>query len=451
MTASQVDNTARLGRAMFFVQQQALATPPGGGSELIKAQLGGILAAAKAMDFAVRVKGHPTNMTPKLVDQFAELAGISHIELISMHLPMLKSADVVDYTLTADGQVTGLEDFVGLTAPMLLQALTVLDKMRPKPVERAVLHCVEIASWAPLTRADHLEQITRRGYDDQTAADALRISLALGVNRKVPSSQLREDVIFNPNVWSSGQENVAKFLRGLPTSERDALLGMCEQASNRPGLALPSYNGFSKSIMASATKVGLIQSATVKSTAAQSAGEQTYVFSPVLETIDNVSETTEALHHRKLFVAHILYGVEKANSGLGRITMPLRLVSALANRGEVGPATNISTDYHLLEAHGIVAVKDAGGGRSYLEAVKPEIIRDGLGWLSAASGQSATDNGSAESILGQLRPPESFATPEASRIQSGDLGESDEITSSAVLKLRELRKEAQSVVRFDFK
>ena len=417
---------------------------------MIKAQLGGVLAAAKAMDFAVRLKGHPTNLTPKLVDQFAELAGISHFELVNVHLPILKSADVVDYTVTADGQVTSLEDFVSLTAPMLFQALTVLDKMHPKPVERAVLHCVEIASWAPLTRADHLQQITRRGYDDETAADALRISLALGANRKVPSAQLREDVVFNPNVWSSGQEDVAKFLRGLPTSERDALLGLCEQASHRPGLALPNYSSFSPSIMASATKVGLIQAATVKSTAAHSAGEQTYVFSPVLETIDNSSETTEALHHRKLFVAHILYGVEKASSGLGRITMPIKLVKALANRGEVGPATNISTDYHLLEAHGIVTVRDAGHGRSYLEAVKPEIIKDGLGWLEAASGKSSPDTRSAETILGRLRPPESFATPEASRIQSGDLGESDEITSSAVLKLRELRKEAQSVVRFDF-
>lgn len=58
--------------------------------------------------------------------------------------------------------------------------------------------------------------------------------------------------------------------------------------------------------------------------------------------------------------------------------------------------------------------------------------------------------GSAESVLGQLRPPQSFATPEASRVDVGDLGESDEITTSAVFALRKLRQEAQRVVRFDF-
>lgn len=449
MTAPPRDATGRLGRALFFVQQQALAAHAITGAELIKAKIGTVTAAAKAMDFAVRVQGHPTTLTPKLVDHFALLAGISHVELVSLHLPMLKAADVVEYALV-DGQVTGLEDFIGLSTPMLRQALRVFDEMGPKPVERAVLHCVEIASWAPLARAQHLEQITGRGYDDKTAAEALQITLALGINRKIASAGLREDVVFNPNVWASGQEDVAKFLKGLPPGERDALLGMCEQASSRPGLALPSYAGFAPSIMASATKVGLIQAATVKSTASFSAGAQTYLFSPVLETVDDAYKTTEALHHRKLFVAHILYGVEKAQSGLGKIGMPLRLVSALAGRGTVGPATDISTDYHLLEAQGIVAVRDAGDGRSYLDAVKTEIIEGGLAWLSAAAGGDTVGGGSAESVLGQLRPPQSFATPEASRVDVGDLGESDEITTSAVFALRKLRQEAQRVVRFDF-
>ena len=44
---------------------------------------------------------------------------------------------------------------------------------------------------------------------DETADEALNITLALGVNKKVPSSALREDVVFNPNVWASGHEGVA--------------------------------------------------------------------------------------------------------------------------------------------------------------------------------------------------------------------------------------------------
>jgi hypothetical protein len=362
---------------------------------------------------------------------------------------MLKQADVVDYTLV-DNRVAGLADFVGLSGPLLRQALRVLAAMGPQPVERAVLHSVEIASWAPLTRSQHLEQLVRREYDDATADEALKITLALGINKTVPSAALREDVVFNPNVWGSGQEDVARFLRGLPPGERDALLGMCEQASSRPGLALPNYRGFDAGVINSAKKVGLIQAATVKSTAAGGGAAQTYVFSPVLESIDDTYPTTEALHQRKLFVAHILYGVEKAQAGGGRIMTPLRLVEVLNDRGYVGPASNIATDYHLLEAQGIVGVRPTGGGRAYLDAVKPEIIEGGLAWLRAAAGGTVEDATDVDQILGNLRPPHAFTTPEGERAATGDLGVSDEITASAVLELRALRQEAQRVVRFDF-
>ena len=165
--------------------------------------------------------------------------------------------------------------------------------------------------------------------------------------------------------------------------------------------------------------------------------------------MDDGYRTTEALHQRKLFVAHILYGVEKAKSGHGTIDMPLRLVSALARRGSVGPATKISTDYRMLEAHGIVDVVDAGNGRSYLTAVKTEIIEGGLAWLQAAAGAAAPD-GDAAAVLGNLRPPQSFSSPEAERASVGDRGESNEITTAAGLDLRRMREETQRVVRFDF-
>ena len=95
-------------------------------------------------------------------------------------------------------------------------------------------------------------------------------------------------------------------------------------------------------------------------------------FSPLLESEDDKALTTEALHQRKMFVAHILFGVEKARFGLGRIAHPTALVRRLSERGYVGPATNIGTDYHLLEAQGIVSVQAQDDGRAFLRMVKPE-------------------------------------------------------------------------------
>lgn len=93
-----------------------------------------------------------------------------------------------------------------------------------------------------------------------------RLALSVGVNSRINSPDLGEAVVFNSHVWGTGQISIAKFLKSLPSSERQVMLGLCEQASDRPGLALPSVQG-SPQALASARKVGLIQATTVKSSA----------------------------------------------------------------------------------------------------------------------------------------------------------------------------------------
>ena len=69
------DDTSRLGRALFYVQQQAMVSA----SDVVKAKLGTLIAAGRAMDLAVRLHGNRA-LNAKLVEQFAMLAGISTLE-----------------------------------------------------------------------------------------------------------------------------------------------------------------------------------------------------------------------------------------------------------------------------------------------------------------------------------------------------------------------------------
>ena len=399
-----------------------------------------LLAAGRAMDFAARLKSFPpSQLTSAVVTEFAKQAGIGKHALLQVVLPALKAADVIAYS-TNNEQVMGMEEFVGVTGSLIEQALRVMGALGPTPAELALLHSVEIASWAPLTESQHLEQLTKRGFDDETANHGYRLARSIGVNKRVPATELSEYVVFNPYVWGTTQITIAKFLRDLPSSERDVMLGICEQASDRPGLALPSLAGDPQAVN-SARKVGLLQAATVKSSAAGGTA-QTYVFSPLLETEDDKLLTTEALHQRKQFVAHILFGHEKAKAGGGRIIDPVVLVRALVNRGEVGPATNIGTDYHLLEAQGIVTVDGPPGGRAFLRMVKPEIVKDGLDWLerTTAGRTGGTDSPKL------LQSPRAFITPERDRRDLGDPGAADEVTRAILLRLR---KEVQSATRQD--
>jgi hypothetical protein len=123
--------------------------------------------------------------------------------------------------------------------------------------------------------------------------------------------------------------------------------------------------------------------------------------------------------------------------GRGRIESPIALVSALINRGTVGPTTSIREDYPLLEAHGIVAVNTRSDGRAYLQLVKDDVARDSLELLRAAIGEEPS--GGADNPLESLWLPGTFTSPERDRRTIPELAPSDEVEvlESAVERLRE--------------
>ncbi len=218
-------------------------------------------------------------------------------------------------------------------------------------------------------------------------------------------------------------------------------MGIVEQASARPGISIDQLTA-TPAVLSGARKVGLVQAATVRSS--QGSRSRTYVFSPLLQAADDGVATTEALHLRKLFVAHILFGQEQATPGYGQIRDPTVLVKKLLDSGRVGPATNISTDYHMLEASGVVSVEAAGDtGRAYLRLLKREIVEGGLDWLRAGFG--GIPSAGSDSVR-LRRAPGSFINPETDRAGLPDEAATNEIMVAAVLALRE---EAQRAARAD--
>ncbi|MFI7077177.1 hypothetical protein ACIBO1_07780 [Micromonospora sp. NPDC049903] len=439
MQSSMQDDATRrrLGRAVLFILQQA----PTVTNPVVRADIATLLLAGQAMDFATKLQGHGSQVSGALAREYARQGGLGERDLLNEVLPKLKKADVVDYRLDTDGKLLHVDEFVGVTSNVIEQTFQVLHLLNPSDPELAVLHSVEIAAWAPLAESQHLDQITRRGLGDAAAAAGLRLALAVGINRRIPSAELSEDVIFNPHVWGTGQVKIAEFLRNLPPNERDVLLGLCEQASSRPGILVDQL-GAAPSVLASARKVGLVQAATVKSSLG-GGRSKTYVFSPLSQTEDDLRTTTEALHLRKLFVAHILFGKEQAEAWGGRIQSPTVLVRALLDRGQVGPASNIATDYHLVEAHGIVRVEETNDGRGVLKLIKKEVVEGGLDWLTAHVGNMPTGGPVGVNLR---HAPGTFVTPEGDRAAIPDDAAADEVTRSAVLSLRE---EAQRAARLD--
>jgi hypothetical protein len=429
---SSADDVKRLGRAIVFVHQH----DPKITNPLTRAEVEILLLTGRAMDFAARLKGHQAlvTLTHELVHKYAKYAGLGALELTNTVLPALKKADLIDYSVNPQGRIVRLEEFVGVTATVVEQTVQLLNSFSPQRSDLAFLHSVEVGAIAPLAQSQHLDVVVKRGFTDREAAEALRLTRAVGLNLTVPSAELNEPIVFSPYVWGTKQLSLAPFLAQLPPNERDALLGMSEQVLSTPGLHMSRLVA-SPAVIRSAQNVGLIQAASVQSATGASS---TYVFSPLLETEDNLCTTTEAFHLRKLFVAHILFGHEKAVAGLGTISSPAVLVNSLIRRGRVGPATNIGTDYHLLEAAGVVAV-EPDGDRAFLRLVKPEIAEAGLEWIRRITDPSGTG----EITLSQR--PAKFIKPEDARGDDSD-GAAREILTSSI---NELRKEMQRAARRD--
>ncbi|MFF2677665.1 hypothetical protein ACFVRT_13900 [Arthrobacter koreensis] len=427
------DEAKRLGRAVVFVHQHGhKITDPH-----VRAEIETLLLTGKAMDFAARLKGHQTflSLTHELIQRYARFAGLGSLELSNTVLPSLKQAGLVDYSLNAQGKILGMDEYIGVSGTVAEQTVRLLNVLSPQKSDLAFLHSVEIGAIAPLAESAHLQQIVRRGFDDAEAASALKLARAVGINLSVPSAELNEAVIYSPYVWGTKQLSLAKFLSELPPNERDTLLGMSEQVLSTPGIHMSKLVA-PESVIRSARNAGLIQAASVQSS---SGVNSTYVFSPLLEAEDNLCATTEAFHLRKLFVAHILFGHEKAKAGGGTIYSPSVLVNALIKRGSVGPATNIGTDYHLLEAAGVVAVETTPNDRAFLRLIKPEIAEAGLDWI-----QRITDaSGPAELTLSQR--PAKFQKPEDMRSADSN-GAANEVM---VASINELRKEMQRAARRD--
>ena len=160
-------------------------------------------------------------------------------------------------------------------------------------------------------------------------------------------------------------------------------MGIFEQASTRPGIRLDQITA-SSAVLTGARRVGLVQAATVRSS--QGSRSRTYVFSPLMQAADDGVATTEALHLRKLFVAHILFGQEEAVPWGGQINNPTVLVRKLLDRGRGSgrrPTSARTTTCSRGAASYASPASDAG--MAYLRVLKKSgrVVEGGLDWLKA--------------------------------------------------------------------
>jgi hypothetical protein len=383
------------------------------------------------MDLAMRIR-RIGEVPYKDLQAYGSFAGLSDFDLKTWCLPSLEEARIVEIVRDSGGQILGVEEQVGVAAPILDQAASLWLQNDPTPTERCAISGSDHLAYSPLPEPTFRTMLEYEGFPAAMHQEVIAALDFVGMARKGWSERLRENVLYSPYVWGTEAVDIAEFMANLPPNEREFLAQLSRIALENPGVGLDSFN-VNPRLVVGARKVGLIDSTRVLT---QGGKERGFAFSPSLERSLGFG-STDVAHERKLFVAHILYGHRYEAWGRGRIGNPLALVEALINRGRVGPTTSIKEDYPLLEAHGIVSVEEQANGRAHLKLVKDDVAKDSLELLRLALGEQESPEGS--NPLEGLWLPGTFTTPERDRRGLPELkpGSESEVINATLDRLHE--------------
>jgi hypothetical protein len=420
----------RLGRTLVRIYLNLAAVPPSAAT----AALDAANRAGRLTDFSLRIQRHGRLESDRLL-AFAGFAALSEADLRQWGLAALERVGAILVRRGPSDDELWIEEQIGVGVALHEQAAALWDHFAPSDLERATVASAELLGDAPMAESDHRQALAALGHAERHHVRALAILKAIGLLRRETSRRLGEDVVFSPYVWSTGAVQIAEFVRGLPSNEREVMSSLHREVAERPGISVERLGDPSLANMA--RKVGLIHATRVVT---KHGDERAFAFSPALDN-QLAPGRTDVAHDRKLFTAHILFGHRYGFAGTGRILDPLVLVRALIDRGQVGPATAIGTDYPLLEARGIVSVHPVEGTKmAHLRLVRTEVAEDALSLLEQSLGSSAPGtNTQAKSIQSLWVPGVSFVTPERDRALLAEVepGAEAELLGSLVDELRE--------------
>ncbi len=194
----------QIGRAVIRLYYHARTFPV----SLETVVLGTTIKAGRYMDFAERIRRRGSELSHRQITTYARLVGVDESELRLAVLPMLEQAKVLDYTIT-NGQIS-IDEYVGVSAPLLKQIALTWEALGPSVTERCALESIELATAAPLYENDHYAALEVMGFSDETRTEALKALQAIGMIRYM---QLPEGlVIYNEYVWGHGIVPIARFL-----------------------------------------------------------------------------------------------------------------------------------------------------------------------------------------------------------------------------------------------
>ena len=390
-------------------------------------------AAGKVGLFTSSIRGERRSEFRRIRRLAAE-EGIDPYELTTVTLPWLSEAGFCHLERDADGEIQRVSSLL-LAYRDLLGAVTEFYFSRnPTDEDRACLQIVAEASRIP-TPESQIRQSVATQFSEEVAGVAL--NLAKSYQLVAAAGQGNDQLLYAPRVWGKLNRSAGQVLAPLGNVEREVLAHLIDLVRGN--------QGYPESVLRHhAAQQGVLQFVDMlvgigllNKTELHMGDGTTQSFLTTTHLYADLSgEFGEDMCDRiKIFLDSIRNGQYFTHPGTGRILDPVRLLNALVNRGEVGPATAIGTDYLVAEKAGIVQVRqESGRALAYMELRQEDVVRKVLEIVSTG----ITEPGSAKMNVNQMAGGVGFGSIEQSRARLGNRSaEIKEIESEIMKQLRE--------------
>lgn len=359
--------------------------------------------AAKAATLLTKLgQSNQANISKAEVRAIAVASGLNPRHELTGLLQVLERKRLIDQS----------EDEVSIlgvtTRGSLGHAADMYQEAEPNSYEQASITLAEIASQAPVRRADVSEVIgDQHRLTTAQVGDFLDRAETIGFIDK--EGEGADRLLFNGNLFRRDSVNkTQKVLASLTEADQKLVTQIGEQLASGGCLSATHVEGIlSKPLFEKLVAAGVYDLNQVTN----ETGNHVYVTAPSAfhKFVDPMVD--DCFDMAKSLVAALTYGMKSRSSSQGRIDMLPALLGKLISGREIGPATAIGQDYRVLEVNRVIKLRPDSvyPGRFHMKLLKREVGQLALHVLTQgnAYAQSLTDLPGA--------PMSGYIGPEASR------------------------------------
>ncbi len=357
------------------------------------AALESLVFAGQVYELAWRLRGAPLSSAAR-IEAIAQEARIGRRQLLREVLPTLEQLSWVR-CYRNDQELVSVDAFIPPADDLIAEASRMLDIVMATPVQRAALTLLRATSLQPLEESSALQAAA--GFGDEAATQALGHLISIQLVRRANSDDGRA-VVFNPNVWVSGDDQLTyAALRAEDAGAREHVGALLEEVGRSPGIPEAHVTSTEQRWIDFAVRMGLIQRSVVQTSGGD---EQRFLFSPHLGRDPFGAAADDPSGHVRQLVGSMIYAATFAS---WRLHSPGAFLYTLIRDGIAGDVPQIGQDYPMLETAGIIQVVPGTWTDSYrMKLLQADVAEAALNILDSRS-QARTPSSEAGAALGDQR------------------------------------------------